>query len=256
MVLGHSSGEIAAAFTVGGLSQESACKVAYWRGQLAGKLRATSNGAMMSVNLSESQVPAYLAKIELDNNIVHTACINSPSNVTLSGPSDILDILKEHLTEDLIFAQKVNTGVAYHSPAMQAVVNEYIDRMASLEQGESNTIPMLSSVTGVLAAPKALRSPQYWVDNLVSSVRFSEAVQGLADPDLLRQSGAENITDVVEIGPHPALRRPIQDSISSISSEPTIRYHYILERSKSAREQWRLWPGPSSAMAIIFPSLR
>ncbi|KUI64108.1 Lovastatin diketide synthase LovF [Cytospora mali] len=234
VVLGHSSGEIAAAFTGGFLSQESACKVAYWRGQLAGKLRGTSNGAMMSVNLSESQVPPYLAKVELENGGIHTACVNSPANVTLSGPSDTLDMLKEHLTDDQIFAQKVNTGVAYHSPAMKAVVNEYIDRMGSLEPGEANSIVMLSSVTGGLAVPKSLGSPQYWVDNLVSPVRFSDAVKGLADPDLPLPPGAETVTDVVEIGPHPALRRPIKDTISSVSSEPRIRYQYVMERSKPA----------------------
>lgn len=233
-VLGHSSGEIAAAFTVGGLSQQSACKVAYWRGQLAGKLRTTSDGAMVSVNLSESQVPVYLAKHGLGEDGIHTACVNSPTNVTLSGPSDALDILIEHLNEDQIFAQKVNTGVAYHSPAMQAVTDEYIERMGSLEPGEPNSIPMLSSVTGKLAVPKALGLPQYWIDNLVSPVRFSNAVQRLADTDLPLPPGVDTIADVVEIGPHPALRRPVKDTISSMSRVPRIRYQYVLERSKSA----------------------
>lgn len=233
MVLGHSSGEIAAAFTVGDLSQESACKVAYWRGQLAGKLRATSNGAMMSVNLTESQVPAYLEKAGLEKDVVHIACINSPSNVTLSGPSVTLDTLKEHLDEDQIFAQKVNTGVAYHSPVMQAIAEEYLERMGMLESGEPTSILMLSSVTGGLAAPKALESPQYWINNLVSPVRFSDAVRRLADPDLPLPPGIDAITDVVEIGSHPALRRPIKDTIASLAgSGSKIRYQYALERSK------------------------
>lgn len=243
IVLGHSSGEIAAAYATGGLSHESACKVAYWRGQLAGKLRGTSNGAMMSINLSESQVPAYLSKVGIDKDAVHIACVNSPCNVTLSGPSDDLDIVKEHLIEDHIFAQKINTGVAYHSPSMQAIADSYMERMGTLEPGKPNGIPLLSSVTGGVVAPKTLALPQYWIDNLVSPVRFSDAVGRLAEHTLSLLSGTERITDVVEIGPHPALRRPINDTVSSISPDSRIRYHHVLERSKSALKVMALMAG-------------
>ncbi|RWA08359.1 hypothetical protein EKO27_g6749 [Xylaria grammica] len=246
VVLGHSSGEIAAAYAVGALSHDSACRVAYWRGRLAGKLRETNpyNGAMVSVNLSESQMPAYLDKVGRGmphQNTVHIACINSPTNVTLSGPSDALDILKARLDQEEIFAHKVNTGVAYHSPAMHAIANEYMERLGSLQVGEQIKvhIPMVSSVSAQVAAPELLGTPKYWVDNLVSPVRFSDAMQHLADahPTLSLLSNA--ITDVVEVGPHPALRRPIKDNLSFISSsqpesKSTIRYHSSLERSKSA----------------------
>nr|APX44009.1 polyketide synthase [Pestalotiopsis microspora] len=237
-VLGHSSGEIAAAYTIGALSHESACLVSYWRGQLAGKLRGTSHdGAMMSVNLSESQVPGFLEKIGVEKNVIHTACINSPTNVTLSGPSDVLDLLKEHLTDEQIFAQKLTTGVAYHSPAMQAVSAEYIERIGSLSSGEATGVPMISSVTGQLAALKLLSTPQYWAGNLVSPVRFSDAVQCLAGTGdaLPLPPGIEAVTDILEVGPHSALRRPIRDTLTSISSGSgsTIRYHCTLTRSQS-----------------------
>ncbi|RYC59250.1 hypothetical protein CHU98_g6953 [Xylaria longipes] len=249
VVLGHSSGEIAAAYAVGALSHDSACRVAYWRGQLAGKLRATNpyNGAMMSVNLSESQAPAYLDKVglgPLHQNTVHIACINSPTNVTLSGPSDTLDILKARLDQEDIFALKVNTGVAYHSPAMHTIADEYMERLGSLQAGEQprTHIPMVSSVSAQVAAPALLGTPKYWVDNLISPVHFSDAMQRITDAQLALSSfpqGVDAITDVVEIGPHPALRRPIKDNLSFIfDSRPepksTIRYHSSLERSKSA----------------------
>lgn len=234
VVLGHSSGEIAAAYAIGALSHESAIKVAYWRGQLDERLRKAGNGAMMSVNLTESQILEYLEMVGLGQNTVYTACVNSPSNVTLSGPSEALDTLKSYLYQEQIFAQKVNTGVAYHSPAMHAGIDEYVQRLGSLERGEPTEIPMVSSVTGQLEAPKVLATPQYWVDNLVSPVRFSDAVQRLADarPALPLRLDVDAITDVVEIGPHPALRRPTKDTISSIPSGPAIRYHSTLERSK------------------------
>ncbi|KAI0965030.1 fatty acid synthase S-acetyltransferase [Xylaria arbuscula] len=243
VVLGHSSGEIAAAYAIGALSHESACRVAYWRGQLAGKLRATEihKEAMMSVNLSESQVPAYLDNIGLElldiQNNIHIACINSPTNVTLSGPSATLDILKERLDHESIFAHKVNTGVAYHSPTMQTIAEEYMERMGSLQAREkSKNILMVSTVSAQVVASELLSSPKYWVGNLVSPVRFSDAMRCALS---VLPPGLNAIADIVEIGPHPALRRSIKDNISFVfSSSPElrsgIRYHSSLERSKSA----------------------
>ncbi|KAH8897429.1 hypothetical protein GQ53DRAFT_791898 [Thozetella sp. PMI_491] len=233
---GHSSGEIAAAYTVGALSHSSACKVAYYRGQVAEKLRNASvsqPGAMMSVNLAESQVADFLARWGVQKGTVHVACVNSPTNVTLSGPSDSLDIIKVHLDEVGIFAQKVNTGVAYHSPAMLAVSSEYLELMGSLEMGSDGSarlIPMVSSVTGQIAMTAALANPQYWVDNLLSPVRFVDVVQRLGGgaSSLTLPLGAGPLTDLIEVGPHPALRRPVRDSIAS-----RLSYHCVLEREKS-----------------------
>lgn len=119
-VVGHSSGEIAAAYTIGALSRRSACKVVYFRAQLAGKLAATTatTGAMMSANLVESEIPSLLEKLGLANGdcAVHVACVNSPTNVTLSGSVDSIRILQIYLDKQDIFAKTVLTGVAYHSP--------------------------------------------------------------------------------------------------------------------------------------------
>ncbi|KAI1088165.1 hypothetical protein F5B19DRAFT_472472 [Rostrohypoxylon terebratum] len=237
-VVGHSSGEIAATYTIGALSHESACKVAYFRGQLAGKLRAETRtpGAMMSVNMSEAEVPAYLEKLggsQLGEHAICVACVNSPTNVTVSGPSDNIDTFKEYLDCLGLFAHKIKTGVAYHSPAMQVVVAEYLSLMGTLEpepMSRSHRIPMISSVTGHVASPKLLARPQYWVDNLVSPVQFSRAVQVLASSTLqsILPVGTGTITDLVEIGPHAALRRPVRDSVA-----PSLRYHSALERKKS-----------------------
>lgn len=87
--VGHSSGEIAAAYAVGALSHESAWGVAYFRGKLAVQLRATGDtpGAMLSANLREDESPEYLRSLNLDSpkvTAVHVACVNSPYNVTLA----------------------------------------------------------------------------------------------------------------------------------------------------------------------------
>jgi acyl transferase domain-containing protein len=230
-VVGHSSGEIAAAYTVGALSHEAACKVAYYRGQVAQEIRQVSvsnPGAMMSVNLAESEVLAHLRSLKPEET-VHIACVNSPTNITLSGPSDAIDVLKSRFDQLGIFAQKVNTGVAYHSPAMRAASTKYLELMGELDKGSGGVQPitMISSVTGHIATSKMLAMPQYWVDNLLMPVRFADALQRIerGSESLPFSSEAGSITDLVEIGPHAALRRPVMDTIKSW------RYHTILKRA-------------------------
>src|SRR5690554_3284730 len=57
-VIGHSSGEIAAAFAAGKLSMEQAIVAAYYRGHSIGL--HTHDGAMLAVRLSAGEVEQYL----------------------------------------------------------------------------------------------------------------------------------------------------------------------------------------------------
>ncbi|KAJ5605646.1 polyketide synthase [Penicillium lagena] len=244
-VVGHSSGEIAAAYTIGALSLPSACKVAYFRGQLTGKLRAsssTSPGAMLSINVAEGKVPEYLSSVQ--NAVagdVTVACINSPLNCTLSGPEQAINAIKAQADQDGIFAAKLKTGVAYHSPSMRAIADEYLSLVGSLEGVDRQNrkvavlIPMVSSVSGKSIRPETLATAQYWVDNLVSPVRFADAVQLLTQESSTLKVGLGSITDLVEIGPHPALKRPVNDTIQQEDNRKKhIRYESVLHRSHSA----------------------
>ncbi|KAI1374835.1 hypothetical protein F4677DRAFT_425067 [Hypoxylon crocopeplum] len=231
-VVGHSSGEIAAAYAIGALSLSSACKIAYFRGQVAAKLRArtrSSPGAMLSVNLSKDRVWEFLRDEKLHGiqESVQIACFNSPINLTLSGSEENIDKIKATLDRTGIFAQKLWTGIAYHSAAMRSVSFEYLVALGSLDhtgsRDQDSSIPMLSSVTGEVVTATTLRTPQYWVGNMISPVQFSETMHSLGK--LL------SISDIVEIGPHSTLRRSIQDSLGQSRD---MRYHSILSRSKPA----------------------
>ncbi|KAH6648898.1 acyl transferase domain-containing protein [Truncatella angustata] len=103
-VVGHSSGEIATAYVAGALSLSSACKAAYHRGQLAEKRKTTTEvpGAMLSVNLSEEQIPNYLDSINVVEPVrgVQIACVNSHRHSRLSGPEEPIDLIKAQLDID------------------------------------------------------------------------------------------------------------------------------------------------------------
>lgn len=234
-VVGHSSGEIAAAYTVGALSIESAMKVAYHRGRLAQNLFASTSkpGAMISVNIPEADVDAYLDKVSLGDNI-SVACINSPFNITFSGDEAVINELQEHLNEDKIFARKLATGVAYHSPAMQKIAEEYHSSISSLEsRGPSDeNILMISSVTGLKISPASVSRGQYWVENLVSPVRFAEALQYLAVA-APKVDGLKVSSTYIEIGPHAALKRPISDTLGEVRKGQNSTYLPVLSKFDS-----------------------
>lgn len=89
-VVGHSSGEIAAAYCTGALTDESAWRVAYFRGEAIRRLAADSNleqGSMLAVALPEFEVESYISAAvgTMDDNSLTCSCINSAKNTTVSG---------------------------------------------------------------------------------------------------------------------------------------------------------------------------
>ena len=193
---------------------------------------------MISINLAEGQVPTFLQSIQATD--VCVACINSPLNCTLSGPEASIDAVKAEADKTGVFAQKLKTGVAYHSPSMLSIADEYLSLMGTLESASRQdaktraAIPMVSSVTTRSIRPAELAKGQYWVDNMVSPVRFADAVQVLTQESAKLKVGLGNITDLVEVGPHPALRRPISDTINQKGKrQKQIRYWSALYRSQS-----------------------
>ncbi|KAJ2994317.1 hypothetical protein NUW58_g1586 [Xylaria curta] len=237
-VLGHSSGEIAVAYTTGALSVESALKVAYYRGKLAQKLVATTPeaGGMMSVNITETDIGVYLKKLSLDTDIF-VACVNSPYNITVSGKTTAIDDLERVLEKDGIFTRKLLVDVAYHSPAMQQIAEDYLSCIGLLQpqqrpSNEIRRILMASSVTGLGTSTSAFSRGQYWVENLVSPVQFVDALQYLvvAAPKI---DGLKPISTYLEIGPHGALKRPIADTLDSVSRGKSTNYFSVLSKFES-----------------------
>lgn len=192
---------------------------------------------MISINLAEGQVTTFLEPLKATD--VCVACVNSPLNCTLSGPEASIDAVKAAADKIGIFAQKLKTGVAYHSPSMLAIADEYLSLMGNLEGAARQNakikcaIPMVSSVTGKSIRPAELAKGQYWVDNMVSPVRFADAIQVLTQESAKLKVGLGKVTDLVEVGPHPALRRPISDTINQEENrKKQIRYSSVLNRSQ------------------------
>ncbi|GAB1316525.1 Lovastatin diketide synthase LovF [Madurella fahalii] len=253
VAIGHSSGELAAAYAVGAICRESAWKLAYFRGHLSSKLAEWSNadrsrrGSMMAVALSESSAISYIEKTlenRRSNGVLTIACINSPQNVTISGDEDLIQALQTILSADGIFARVLKVPVAYHSPHMEAIASSYRELIGSLNPGQkpSHHATMISSVTGDAIDHRELQQAEYWVRNMVSPVRFSLAIERLCHNgarktkkklDLSHREFA-SVAHLLEIGPHSTLQGPIRQTVEAASPEVDISYASALVRSKPA----------------------
>ncbi|KAI0844177.1 hypothetical protein F5Y00DRAFT_274402 [Daldinia vernicosa] len=250
-VLGHSSGEIAAAYCVGAITREAAWRIAYFRGEAAASLLTnprSTKGAMLAVALSESELAPYIAAVlnEGGKDAVTCACINSPRNTTLSGEEIYIDKLAHRLQSDGVFARKLEVAVAYHSTQMNDVSETYRDALegylSSMPKSANSSPPLFySSVTGAMIAEETvLLGADYWVSNLVSQVKFSEAVELMILSSIKHktqgsQSGSAPL--FIEIGPHCTLKRAVQETIGE---KANYLYDSVLHRNisgmKTAKE--------------------
>ena len=253
-VVGHSSGEIAAAYAAGYLCRESAWKLAYFRGvcsaELARSKTSKSCGAMMSVGLSEAAARDATAAIahEAISFGVSIACINSPNNVTISGEEHLIDRLKARFDEQKIFARKLRVTLAYHSRQMVQVADKYASMIGSLSKPKlynvKTIVPMISTVTGEHVSAVRLIEAEYWARNMVSPVQFSSAISAMCTQSsaaLIRRIDRSHVYATVvdhllELGPHATLQGPLQGILRYNTRGKLIGYNSVLRRGKSALE--------------------
>ncbi|KAH7121302.1 hypothetical protein B0J11DRAFT_590366 [Dendryphion nanum] len=226
VVVGHSSGEIAAAYAAGVLDQDTALKIAFHRG----KLTATREGAMIAVGLGEHQVLPYLAAV--DNGKAMIACANSPFSTTVSGDRIAIFQIELALKSDGVFARRLIVERAYHSHHMEDVASEYLEALGDVKYKEPRkSTTFISSVTGTQKTNDF--GSQYWVDNLVSKVRFEKAfTQALKIHTSAQAKTGPKI--IVEVGPHSALAGPIRQNIGNMSSSSNFHQYSVLVRNRDA----------------------
>ena len=230
-VVGHSSGEIAAAYAVGALSKQDAWKAAYFRGRSSLDLQDVAphiRGAMIAIGTSEK---AALELIQQTNSgQVVVACVNSPASVTLSGDESAINELEILAKSSNIFARKLKVQQAYHSPQMELVSGSYMEAIKDITA--RSTEPerkMYSSVVGKLIDHLEL-GPEYWIENSLSKVRFSEAVESLLErSDKDRSETALPVDFLLEIGPHSTLNGPLSQILRSHSIKD-LPYCSVLSR--------------------------
>lgn len=235
-VVGHSSGEIAAAYAAGFLTARDAMVVAYYRG-VHTKLAASptgSKGAMIAVGTSLEDAQILCEDEELVGRVNVAAC-NSSSSITISGDEDAIDILQIILEDEKKFNRKLRVDQAYHSRHMLPAFDPYVQSVRAagvkaLKPAADNKCVWVSSVYN---SPVNTSSDfyselgsTYWAENMTKPVLFSQALTTTLG------SGPE-FDLAVELGPHAALKGPATQTIQEIVGKD-IPYTGTLTRGADA----------------------
>lgn len=256
--VGHSSGEIGAAYAAGLLSARDALLVAYFRGLHASSAASPNGadveGAMMAVGTSMEDAAEIIA--DFDGAATLAAC-NSSASVTLSGDQDAIDELAIIFEDEKKFHRKLKVDKAYHSSHMLSCSAPYIEslrrnRIKVRSHGDSKGPVWYSTVYQDLKMSSSealakLQDGSYWCDNMVRPVLF---YQGL---NKALASGTFDLA--IEIGPHPALKGPATQTIQEALNRD-IPYHGMLSRGTAADVALSaaigfLWSQESTAESLV-----
>jgi NADPH:quinone reductase-like Zn-dependent oxidoreductase/malonyl CoA-acyl carrier protein transacylase len=235
-VVGHSSGEIAAAYSAGIITFEDAMSIAYHRGRLIPLLKErypALDGCMMAIGAGAAEILPLLERVPSSLGEARIACINSPSSVTISGDAnaiaEVQNLIEE--THPGMFARRLAVDTAYHSHHMNLVAKEYTESLQKLQPPHPSEIQFHSSLLGRLTTYLDLDAT-YWVQNLTCAVRFDEAVQSMCAPVGDLKTG---VNFLIELGPHAALQGPLKQILKHVGGAAAkIAYSSALSRKKDA----------------------
>lgn len=215
-VVGHSSGEITAAYVCGIISAAAAIQIAYYRGKCAHEARGADGqpGGMLAVGMDYDSADAFCKQPEYGGRLC-VAASNAPKSVTLSGDLDAVKQAKSHFDQNETFARQLQVDTAYHSHHMERCAETYRKSLEACDivvRSPKDDCLWVSSVRGDAAlSGDDLESVkgEYWVQNMVKTVLFCPAIQSA-----VRLSGSFDLS--VEVGPNPALRGPTQQTLELV----------------------------------------
>ena len=236
--VGHSSGEMAAAYAAGRITAAEAIAAAYYRGYIVSFNK--QEGAMLAVGMGLVQGTKYLQEAGFEEK-VKIAAMNSPDSITMSGDVEAIEALSAKMSQEAIFNRILRMGgLAYHSYHMLPLGHAYTEAVDGgkkcLEENgirdESQkypSVPWFSSVTPSkdMNMPEQRVPTSYWRANLESPVRFAEALS-----NLLNSQGL-GIGAVIEVGPHPALKSPVAQTVKALGK--VVPHLASLKRAEDGR---------------------
>ena len=171
IVLGHSVGEVAAAYAAGILSLQDACTLVAARGRLMQGL--PPGGAMAAVAAGEDEVAGMLEPL---GGAAVIAAVNGPAAVTVSGEAAAVEAAAGYWRARGRKVTPLATSRAFHSPRIDPVLEPLAEAAAALSYAQPRTA-LVSGLTGEAAREGNFRSAAYWAAQARQPVRFAAAVK-------------------------------------------------------------------------------
>ncbi|HEX6442119.1 MAG TPA: SDR family NAD(P)-dependent oxidoreductase, partial [Stellaceae bacterium] len=201
--LGHSVGEIGAAWAAGALTLEDAARVVAARSRNQERTRGA--GRMAALALSGEDARELLAEI---GSPLEVGAINSGRSVTVSGSSEGIDALGAEARRRGIGFRALDLEFAFHAAAMDPIREDLLAELSGLSSQAPRSC-LISTVTGEPVGA-GLLDANYWWLNIRKPVRFAEATAALVE---------EGCRIFVEIGPNPVLQAYLHDALRAVEGQ-------------------------------------
>ena len=195
-VIGHSQGEIAAAYVAGGLSLEDAARVVALRSRLLVELSGA--GGMVSLACGLPRAQELLAKW---GDQLSIAAVNGLSAIVVSGEVDALEELMRRCEAASLRARRIDVDYASHSAQVDTIREPLSRALAGIEP-QSSSVAFISTVTGEVMDTAGLTA-DYWYQSIRNTVQFEKAVRGACDA---------GYRVFIESSPHPVLIAGIEET--------------------------------------------
>jgi len=198
LAIGHSVGEIGAAWCAGGLDVESAIRIVLSRSQRQEITR--HQGSMAAVLVSAAEMQALLERDAFDG--LELAAINSARSVTVAGPTPALDAFVKYAEQERWGVKRLDLDYPFHCALVDPIRDRLLEDLASIKPSPTR-IPMISTVTGEDIAGETLKA-DYWWRNVRRPVAFEAGMRAVC------QHGARIL---VEISPRHVLGGYLNDAL-------------------------------------------
>ena len=204
--LGHSVGEVAAAWCAGALDLGQAARLIVARS--AHQHRTAGTGRMAAIGAAPEDAAPLL---EACGPGLEIAAVNGPAAITVAGPADAIARLVPAAEAARFSAVALDLDYAFHAAAMDPVRPGLLADLATLRPATAR-IPFISTVTAAREDGAACDAA-YWWRNLRQPVRFRDAV---------RSAAREGARLFLEIGPSPVLQSYIRESLREETAEGAV----------------------------------
>ena len=194
-VLGHSLGEFAAACVAGIVTLKEAVHLVLTRSTLQDQ--CPNNGGMAALGMSDEKAKALLVTLKLSDTL-DIAAVNDAESVTVSGDSQSIETLGQHLAMNAkdIFWRVLGTKRAFHSSHMEVIKKSFQAAMKRVKLNpQLSKIPMYSTVTGEFLSAQEFNR-DYWWRNIRCPVQFYTAMKHVLN---------DGYKQIIEISTQPIL---------------------------------------------------
>ncbi len=198
-VVGHSIGEVPAAYASGALTLEQAVLLIFHRSRV--QFKATDKGRMLAAALTTAEATRLIQGRE---DKVSIAAVNGSAMVSLSGDTDVIGQISEELEKKDVFNRVLQINVPFHCHHMEPLKEELLTSLKPLKPSATR-IPFYSTVTGIVADGKKLDN-RYWYRNVRETVNFAGAIEELIN---------DGFHTFIELGPHPIHALGINDLLAA-----------------------------------------